>query len=70
MSTTQEVLAHVGGSIADLLAAYRSGKVTPDQIIDAIIATTSADTDNPIWITPPDRTTLQPYLDGLAHNDP
>ena len=70
MSTTQEVLAHVGGSIADLLAAYRSGKVTPHQIIDAIIATTSADTDNPIWITPPDRTTLQPYLDGLAHNDP
>lgn len=70
MSTTQELLAHVGGSIDDLLSAYRSGEVTPDQIIDAIVAATSADADHGIWITPPDRTTLQPYLDRLAQIDP
>ena len=37
-----------------------------EDVIDAILEKTSALSENPIWITQPDRATLQPFLDRLA----
>ena len=70
MHGMREVLGLVGSSISDLLEGYRTGRVTPKEVVDTIIDVSSKMTSNPIWITYPDITNVQPYLDRLEGSDP
>lgn len=66
----EDILDLVGGSIPNLLEAYEQQRLGPEDVIDAILEKTSALSENPIWITQPNRATLQPFLDRLADTPP
>ena len=70
MPESPHVATFLEGSVSDLLASYRSGQITPGEVIEYIVTTSAAMADNPIWITPPDRARLQIYLDRLADTEP
>lgn len=65
MLNTQEILDLVSGSIHALLEAYRQQQVRPEEVIEAIIEKTSVMSENAIWITPPSRALIKPFLDQL-----
>jgi allophanate hydrolase len=66
MPTENIIFKLLAGSLSDLLTHYRGGKVTPEEIVQAIIETASSMHDNPIWITPPNKAAIQPFLDRLT----
>ena len=70
MLSGEDILDLVGGSIPSLLKAYEQQRLGPKDVIDAILEKTSALSENPIWITQPNRATLQPFLDRLADTPP
>ena len=70
MLSGEDILDLVGGSIPNLLKAYEQQRLGPEDVIDAILEKTSALSENPIWITQPNRATLQPFLDRLADTPP
>lgn len=45
---------------------YLEGKITPEQVIDTVISRSENDNQMNIWITQPDRSFIQPYLDRLS----
>ena len=53
------------GSISDLQAAYRARKITPNEIVNAIIERSAKYADNNIWIEPPANWFLNAYLETL-----
>ncbi|WP_318502759.1 allophanate hydrolase [Bacillus sp. T3] len=57
-------------SILELKEKYKTGKLTPDNVISDIIARTADDNEFNIWITPPSFELIQPYLDRLKKMDP
>lgn len=52
-------------SIRELQANYETGKLNPEMVIDLIIERAEADKDMNIWITPPSKSFIRPYLDNL-----
>lgn len=53
-------------SLSFLRRNYLNGKLTPDEVIDAIIHRSKEDKKLNIWITAPNRSFIQPYLDRLT----
>lgn len=49
-----------------LRQSYLNKSITPEEIIDAIIERSEKDAQKNIWITKPDRSFIQPYLDRLS----
>ena len=66
MPTENVIHTLLAGSLSDLLAHYRSGQVTPEEVVQTIIDTASSMHDNPIWVTPPNKIAIQPFLDRLT----
>lgn len=52
-------------SISQLKELYRQGEVTPQQVIEAIIAQAEAEREMNIWITPPKMDVIAQYLERL-----
>ena len=50
MPTENVIHTLLAGSLSDLLAHYRSGQVTPEEVVQTIIDTASSMHDNPIWV--------------------
>lgn len=57
-------------SVAWLQEQYRSGTITPEEIVAEIIRRSESDATMNIWITPPSVDRIQPYLDWLQSLDP
>ncbi|MDQ6422815.1 allophanate hydrolase [Paenibacillus sp. LHD-117] len=57
-------------TIEALREAYRSGETTPEAVIEAIVEQAERDTGMNIWIAPPDRERIRPYLERLSELDP
>ena len=57
-------------SITELKEKYRSLEVTPEYIIEEILKRTEQYQDYHIWITPPTKEAIQPYLEHLKDMDP
>ncbi|WP_281888462.1 allophanate hydrolase [Paenibacillus sp. YYML68] len=57
-------------TIDRLREQYSRKEVTPQAVIEAIIERAAEEADYHIWITPPDLSFIQPYLDRLAELDP
>ncbi|MCY0966788.1 allophanate hydrolase [Parathalassolituus penaei] len=57
-------------SFAALKQAYRSGELSPQQLVEQIIERAAGFTDHNIWITAPALDWIQPYIDGLASKNP
>jgi len=53
-----------------LLQAYRSGALTPEQVVEHCLAAIAASSENPIWIRPLTRDELEPYLAALRGRNP
>lgn len=53
-------------SIAWLRKNYLDETISPDQVISTVISRAIRDQPMNIWITPPDRSFIQPYIDRLA----
>ena len=53
-----------------LLQAYRSGALTPEQVVEHCLAAIAASSGNPIWIRPLTREELEPYLAALRTRNP
>ena len=73
METTlsaEEILDLIGAPIPDLLEAYKLERLRPEDVIEAILEKSNTLSENAIWITQPNRDTLQPFLDRLAKNSP
>ncbi|GMK41642.1 allophanate hydrolase [Paenibacillus sp. CCS19] len=49
---------------------YRSGTITPEEVMAEIIRRSEADVDMNIWITPPSMEMIRPYLEWLKTTDP
>ncbi|MFS0725502.1 allophanate hydrolase [Paenibacillus sp. 1P07SE] len=45
---------------------YRSGALTPQEVVEEVVRRAEADQEMRIWITPPSLAWIQPYLDRLA----
>ena len=56
--------------IQALLAGYRSGAFTPQEVMEEVLIRLDAVTDNPIWITRLDRGQVMAYVDALKHASP
>jgi allophanate hydrolase len=52
-------------TVDNLLRLYRSGSVTPYEVIDEIIKRVNKASEYHIWITPPDISLCKPYIDAL-----
>jgi len=63
----QTLLKEGNNSIRELRALYVSGKITPREVIDAIIVQAQAEQAMNIWITPPSMDIIAPYLDALEN---
>ncbi|AIQ45970.1 allophanate hydrolase [Paenibacillus sp. FSL R7-0273] len=48
---------------------YRSGALTPEELIREIIRRSQQDLELNIWIEPPDYGRIQPYLEAISHMD-
>ena len=70
MLESPHIKTFLQGSISDLLAGYRCHRITPEAVIDHIVAESGAMVDNPIWISPPERASLQFYIDRLVDIEP
>lgn len=57
-------------TIPALQAAYRSGTLTPVQLLDELLLRCDSYAAHNIWITRLSREQLQPYLDALAGHSP
>ncbi|MGD8885014.1 MAG: allophanate hydrolase [Gammaproteobacteria bacterium] len=57
-------------TIQGLLNAYRQRNVSPEQVVDYVLAQCKEHQDNNIWITRLNREQIQPYLDKLAGQSP
>ncbi|MFD0673226.1 allophanate hydrolase [Cohnella sp. GCM10027633] len=57
-------------TISELRELYRSGKVTPAQVVMEIIRRAKRDEGMNIWITPPEWQRIEPYLLRLNGLDP
>ncbi|WP_455374711.1 allophanate hydrolase, partial [Kaarinaea lacus] len=57
-------------TIHGLLHAYREQRLTPEQVIDSVLAQCELYKDHNIWITRLTREQLQPYLDKLDSQSP
>jgi allophanate hydrolase len=57
-------------SIQQLRQAYRTGELTPEDVVTEIIRRAEEDADKKIWITPPRMERIRPYLDRLSGLDP
>ncbi len=57
-------------TIPALQAAYRSGTLTPAQLLDELLLRCDSYAEHNIWITRLSREQLQPYLDALAGHSP
>ena len=66
MPTENAIHTLLAGSLSNLLAHYRSGQVTPEEVVQTIIDTASSMHDNPIWVTPPNKIAIQPFVDRLT----
>lgn len=64
MNTMSEIPMKL--TISWLRANYENGNITPNQVIHTIIERAKKDAAKNIWITPPDLSFIQPYLDRLA----
>lgn len=53
-----------------LKSNYKSGVVSPEQVIEEIIKRAENDRDMNIWITPPSMEWVKPYIDHLKTLDP
>lgn len=49
---------------------YRSGSLTPEEVMVEIVRRSEADADMNIWITPPSMELVRPYLEWLEKLDP
>lgn len=56
-------------TIADVRAAYISGKITPKRLIEQIISRSKEHSDYNIWITPPELEKIKPYIDALEYKN-
>lgn len=57
-------------NIQALRQAYADGELTPQAVVEQIVARSAAFADHNIWITPPALDWIQPYIDGLEDKDP
>ncbi len=57
-------------TINALLEGYRSGRFTPTEVIDLVIARIEKQPDRNVWITRLEREPLQAYLDALDKRSP
>ena len=57
-------------TIPALHTAYRSGTLTPAQLLDELLLRCDSYTEHHIWITRLSREQLQPYLEALAGHSP
>jgi allophanate hydrolase len=57
-------------TINGLLNAYRSNQLTPEAVIDALLARCDEYADLQIWITRLNRAQLEPYLTSLRNHSP
>ena len=57
-------------TISAVHTAYRSGVLTPTQLIEHLLTLCDAHASNPIWISRLTRAQLQPYLDALQGHSP
>ncbi|MDQ8733125.1 allophanate hydrolase [Paenibacillus sp. LHD-38] len=53
-----------------LQIGYKSGALTPEDVMLEIIRRAEADSDMNVWITPPSMAVLKPYLERLIEMDP
>ncbi|RTE06197.1 amidase family protein, partial [Paenibacillus whitsoniae] len=53
-------------TIDGLRSQYMDGTLTPAQVVAEIVARAEAEREMNVWITPPDMTFVQPYLDRLT----
>lgn len=70
MSRSPSIADLLKGSCTELLDAYRARLVTPEEVIDHIVEASLAISDNPIWITAPDKARLTSLLHNLRQADP
>lgn len=57
-------------TISTLKAMYKSGRCSPQMLIEQIVKQAEQDRESHIWIVPPALHRIQPYLDALSHKHP
>ncbi|MDF2836592.1 MAG: allophanate hydrolase [Paenibacillus sp.] len=56
-------------TIHSLREAYEAGELTPETVVEAIVARAEADSEMGIWIVPPEIDRIRPYLERLSLMD-